>query len=40
MQLKNDVAKKDVYNSKIKNIEDKIPDSTDLAANTTLDAKK
>ena len=24
--VKNDVVKKDVYNSKIKNIEDKIPD--------------
>ena len=36
--VKNYVLKKDVYNSKIKNIEDKIPDITDLA-NTTLNAK-
>ena len=26
--VKNDVVKKDVYNAKIKNIEDKIPDTT------------
>ena len=26
--VKNDVVKKDVYNTKIKNIEDKIPDIT------------
>ena len=31
--------KKDVYNAKIKNIEDKIPDITNLATNTTLNAK-
>ena len=36
--LKNDVVKKDVYNAKIKNIEDKIPDITNLATNTTLNA--
>ena len=36
---KNDVLKKDVYNAKIKNIEDKIPDITNLATNTTLNAK-
>ena len=30
---------KDVYNAKIKNIEDKIPDMTNLAAKTTLNAK-
>ena len=36
--VKNDV-KKDVYNAKIKNIEDKIPDITNLATNTTLNAK-
>ena len=30
---------KDAYNAKIKNIEDKIPDITDLATNTTLNAK-
>ena len=34
--VKNDVAKKDVYNAKIKNIEDKIPDITNLATKTTL----
>ena len=37
--VKNDVVKKDVYNAKIKNIDDKIPDITNLAANTTLNAK-
>ena len=37
--VKNDVVKKDVYNSKIKDIEDKIPDITNLATNTTLNAK-
>ena len=37
--VKNDVAKKDVYNPNIENIEDKIPDITNLAANTTLKAK-
>ena len=31
--------KKDVYNVKIKNIEDKISDITSLATNTTLNAK-
>ena len=36
---KSDVVKKDVYNAKIKNIEDKIPDVTNLATNTTLNAK-
>ena len=34
--VKNDVVKKDVYNAKIKNIEDKIPDITNLGTNTTL----
>ena len=34
-----DVVKKDIYNSKIENIDDKIPDSTNLATNTTLNAK-
>ena len=33
------VLKKDVYNAKIKNIEDNIPDITNLATNTTLNAK-
>ena len=37
--LKNDVVEKDVYNSNIKNIENKIPDITNLAAKTTLTAK-
>ena len=35
--VENDIAKKDVYNVKIKNIEDKIPDVTKLATKTTLD---
>ena len=33
------LLKKDVYNGKIKNIEDKIPDVTKLATNTTLNAR-
>ena len=37
--VKNDVVKKNVYNAKIKNIEDKIPDITNLASNTTLNAE-
>ena len=37
--VKNDVVKKDVYNAKIKDFEDKIPDTTKLATNTTLNAK-
>ena len=37
--VKNDVVKKDVYNAKIKDIEDKIPDITNLATNTTLNTK-
>ena len=37
--MKNDVVKKDVYNGKIKDIIDKIPDVTNLAANTTLNAQ-
>ena len=36
---KNGVVKKDVYNAKIKNIEDKILDITNLATNTTLNAR-
>ena len=36
---RNDVVKKDVYSIKIKNIEDKITGITNLAANTTLNAK-
>ena len=37
--VKSDVVKNDVYNAKIQNIEDKIPDITNLATNTTLNAK-
>ena len=37
--VKNDVAKGDVNNAKIKNIEDKIPEITNLATNTSLHAK-
>ena len=37
--VKNDVVKKDVYNAKIKNIEDKMPDITNLATNASLNAK-
>ena len=33
------VIKKDVYNAKIRNIQDKVLDITNLAANTTLNAK-
>ena len=40
--VKNDVVKKDVYNDKIKNIGDKIPDITNLATKTapTIVGKK
>ena len=37
--VKNNVVKEDVYNAKIKNIEDKILDITNLATKTTLNAK-
>ena len=37
--VKNDIVKKDVYNAKIKNIEDKIPGITSLATKATLNAK-
>ena len=37
--VKNVVVKKDVYNAKIKNIEDKIHDINNLATNTTLNAE-
>ena len=37
--VKNDVVEKDVYNYKIKNVEDKIPDITNLATNTTLNKR-
>ena len=33
------LSKTDVYNAKIKNIEDKIPDITNLATNAFLNAK-
>ena len=36
--VKNDV-KKDIYNAKIKNIEDKLPDITNLATNASANAK-
>ena len=36
---KNDVVKKDVYNAKIKNTDDKIPNITNLPTSTTLNAK-
>ena len=41
MQVKNDVVKSDIYiyNYKIKSIEDKTHDITNLATNTTLNAK-
>ena len=34
-----DVLKKDAYNALIKNIEDKIPDATNLTTNTNVMAK-
>ena len=37
--VKNDVVTKDIYNAKIKKIEDKIPDTTNLATNASLNAK-
>ena len=37
--VKNDVVKKDAYNVKLKNIENKIPGITNLATNNTLNAK-
>ena len=37
--LKTEVVKKTEYNAKIKNIEDKIPDITNLATKTILDTK-
>ena len=36
---KTDVVKKDLYNAKIENIEDKISDITNLATKTTFNAK-
>ena len=37
--VKNDFNKKDIYNAKIKNIEDKIPDVTNLAKTSALNVK-
>ena len=37
--MKNNVVKKDVHNAKIKNIEDKIPDITNVATNASLNSK-
>ena len=37
--VKNDVIKKDIYNAKIKKIEDKIPDITKFAADASVNAK-
>ena len=37
--VKSGVVKKDMYNAKIKNIKDKIPDITNLATNTILNTK-
>ena len=38
--VKIDVVKRDQYNAKMKNIEDKTPSITNLATKTTLNAKK
>ena len=37
--VKNNVVKRDVLNAQIKSIEDKMPDITNVVANTTLNAK-
>ena len=37
--VKNDFVKEDAYNAVIINIEDKVPDITNLATKTTLNAK-
>ena len=37
--MKSDVVKKYVYNAKIRNVEDKLPDITNLATKPTLNAK-
>ena len=37
--VKNGVIKKDAYNAKIKNIEDNLPNITNLATKTTLNPK-
>ena len=38
--VKNDVVKNNEYDAKIKDIEDKVLDTTNLATNTTLNVKK
>ena len=37
--MKNEAVRKDVYNAKIKNIEDRIPDITNIVTKNTLNAK-
>ena len=37
--IKNNVVRKHLWNAKIKNIEDKMSDITDLVTNTTLNAE-
>ena len=37
--VKNNIIKKDVYNAKIKTIEDKLPDITNLTINASLNPK-
>ena len=37
--MKNDVVRKDVYNAKVKNSENKVLDITNLAINAPLNAK-
>ena len=37
--VKSMLLKENVYNAKVRDMEDKIPDITNLAANTTLNAK-
>ena len=37
--VKNNVVKRDVLNAQIKSIEDKMPDITNVVANTTLNSK-
>ena len=37
--VKYDIVKKDVYNAKIKNVEDTIPDINKLGTNTSFNAK-
>ena len=37
--VENIVAKKDIYNTKVKNIEDKTPETTNVATETILNAK-